>query len=79
VISQFNLGLLNAVVCSQVRELQETISARTIAPEISSRNARVAALQKRWDRLRVGLDHRSFRTSVGLINPGHASAVRFLR
>jgi len=27
-----------------------------IALEISSRNARVAALQKRWDRLRAGLD-----------------------
>jgi hypothetical protein len=38
-----------------VRELQETISAGTIALEISSRNTRVAALQKRWDRLRAGL------------------------
>jgi hypothetical protein len=28
----------------------------TIALEISSRNAGVAALQKRWDRLRAGLD-----------------------
>jgi hypothetical protein len=36
--------------------LQETISAGTIALEISSRNARVAALQKRWDRLRSALD-----------------------
>jgi hypothetical protein len=27
-----------------------------IALEISSRNARVAALQKRWDRLRAGLE-----------------------
>jgi len=27
-----------------------------IALEISSRNVRVAALQKRWDRLRAGLD-----------------------
>jgi hypothetical protein len=32
------------------------LSAGTIALEISSRNARVAALQKRWDRLRAGLD-----------------------
>jgi hypothetical protein len=29
---------------------------RLIALEISGRNARVAALQKRWDRLRAGLD-----------------------
>jgi hypothetical protein len=32
------------------------LSAGTIALEISSRNARVAALQKRWDRLRAGVD-----------------------
>jgi hypothetical protein len=36
--------------------LQETLSASTIALEISSRNARVAALQERWDRLRSGLE-----------------------
>jgi hypothetical protein len=29
---------------------------RLIALEISSRNSRVAALQKHWDRLRSGLD-----------------------
>jgi hypothetical protein len=33
-----------------------TLSAATIALEISSRNARIVALQKRWDRLRAGLD-----------------------
>ena len=48
--------LLNAVVCSRVRGLQETISAATITLEISSRNARVQALQKRWDHLRASLD-----------------------
>ena len=32
------------------------VSAATLALEISSRNARVAALQKRWDRLRASLD-----------------------
>jgi len=48
--------MLNAVVCSRIRELQEALSAATIALEISSRNARIAALQKRWDRLRAGLD-----------------------
>jgi hypothetical protein len=37
--------LTNAKVRSRVRELQETLSASTIALEISSRNARVAALQ----------------------------------
>jgi hypothetical protein len=36
------------VVCSRVREPQEALSAATIALEISSRNARVAALQDRW-------------------------------
>jgi hypothetical protein len=48
--------VLNAVVCSRVRELQGALSAGTIALEISSRNARVAALRKRWDRLRARLD-----------------------
>jgi hypothetical protein len=32
----------------------ENLSAATIALEISSRNSRVAALQKRWDRMRAG-------------------------
>jgi hypothetical protein len=49
-------GTADADLCSRIRELQETLSAGTIALEISSRNARVAALQKRWDRLRVGLE-----------------------
>lgn len=40
----------------RVRELQETLSAGTIALEISSRNARVQALQNRWDRMREGLE-----------------------
>jgi hypothetical protein len=35
---------------------QAELSAATIALEISSRNSRVAALPKRWDRLRAGLD-----------------------
>jgi hypothetical protein len=38
---------LNAVVCSRVHELREALPATTIALEIPSRNARVAALQKR--------------------------------
>src|ERR1019366_1421104 len=48
--------VLNAVVCSRVRELQEALSAGMIALAISSRNSLVAALQKCWDRLRAGLD-----------------------
>jgi hypothetical protein len=43
-------------VCARIRQIQETLSAGTIALEISSRNARVAALQGRWDRMRAGLD-----------------------
>jgi hypothetical protein len=35
------------VVCSLVHEPQEALSAGTIAIEISSRNARVQALQNR--------------------------------
>jgi hypothetical protein len=44
------------MVCSRVRELREALSASTIALEISSRDARVAALQTRWDRPCAGLD-----------------------
>jgi hypothetical protein len=47
--------VLNAVVCSRVRGLREAPSAATIALEISSRNARVLEVQKRWDGLRSGL------------------------
>jgi hypothetical protein len=43
-------------VCSRIAELQEAISVEVIALEISSRNARVTSLQKRWDRLRDGLN-----------------------
>jgi hypothetical protein len=44
------------VVCSRIRELQDALAAATIALEISNRNSRVMALQKRRDRLRAGLD-----------------------
>ena len=47
--------LLNAVVCSRVSELKETLSARTIVLEISSRNARIQALQDRWLTLRAAI------------------------
>jgi hypothetical protein len=45
------------MICSRVRELQETSSEAVISLEISTRNARrVEALQKRWERLRKALD-----------------------
>jgi hypothetical protein len=50
------IPLTNAVVCSRVREPQEALSAATIALDISTRNSRVAALQKRRDRLRAGIE-----------------------
>ena len=46
-------------VCSRIRELPETLSAGTIALEISSRNARVQMLQNRWDRMRRVIDERA--------------------
>jgi len=44
------------VLRSRQSRRSSALSAGTIALEISSRNARVAALQTRWDRLRAGLD-----------------------
>src|ERR1017187_1893107 len=49
--------LTNAKVCARIRELQETLSAGTIA--LSSRNARLQALQNRWDRMRRVIDERA--------------------
>jgi hypothetical protein len=48
--------LTNADICSRLAELHLTLAAGTIALEISSRNARVQALQDRWDRMRTGLN-----------------------
>jgi hypothetical protein len=48
--------LTDEKVRERLRELRETLSAKTIALEISRRNARVAALQHRWDQLRARLD-----------------------
>jgi hypothetical protein len=45
--------LLNAVVCKRVRELQEALSAGTIAQEITAVSQ---PSKKRWDRLSAGLD-----------------------
>jgi hypothetical protein len=47
---------LNGSAHLRVHELQEALSAAMIALDISSRKGRVAALQKRWDRLRARLD-----------------------
>ena len=49
------------IACSnlRIREIQETLSAGTIALEISSRNARVQMLQNRWDRMRRVIDERA--------------------
>jgi hypothetical protein len=41
--------------CSRVRELHEALSVAANPHAISSRNARVEALEKRWNRLRAGL------------------------
>lgn len=54
--------LKNAEICSRLLEIREAISANTIQLEISDRNARVKALQDRWDRLRRVIDERA--TSV---------------
>ena len=46
----------NVRVCARIRELQQTLAEATIALEISNRNARVKALQERWDWLRAAID-----------------------
>jgi hypothetical protein len=64
------------VVCSRVRELQEALSAAIVAFEISSRNERLAALQRRWDRLRVGLDLMLQERGADVVDPpGGASGM----
>jgi hypothetical protein len=69
-------ALLNAVVCARVRGLQDALSADTIALEISSRNARVLTLQKRWDRLRAGLDLILDQRAADMVDvPGGASGL----
>src|SRR5512132_4394383 len=51
--------LKNVHISARVKELQETIAAGTIALESSSRNARVQALQDRWDKLRQVIKERA--------------------
>src|SRR5260370_1393375 len=46
----------NPGVCSRVCELHEALAERIVEVEISNRNVRVAALQKRWDRLSKAFD-----------------------
>src|ERR1019366_8715419 len=57
--------LTNADLCARIRELQETLSAGTIALEISSRNARVQALQHRWDKMRQVITERAAHYAKG--------------
>jgi hypothetical protein len=49
----------NEGVSARIAALQATLSAGTIALEISSRNARVQALQNRWDLLRQVITERA--------------------
>jgi hypothetical protein len=51
--------LRNANIRSRVAQIQVDLSAGTIALEISSRNARVQALQERWDRMRRVIEQRA--------------------
>jgi hypothetical protein len=51
--------LRNSDVCSRVAQLQAELSAGTIRLEISSRNARVQALQDRWDQMRQVIEQRA--------------------
>jgi Terminase small subunit len=51
--------LRNANIRSRVAQIQAELSVGTIALEISNRNARVRALQDRWDRMRQVIDQRA--------------------
>jgi hypothetical protein len=51
--------LRNPNIRSRVAQIQAELSAGTIAFEISSRNARVQALQDRWDRMRRVIEQRA--------------------
>jgi hypothetical protein len=48
--------LRNPSIRGRIRELQEAVSADVISLEITARNSRAKALQKRWHGLRAGLD-----------------------
>jgi phage terminase small subunit len=50
--------LRNVQVCARVRAIRERVSAATIAVEISSRNARIQALQTRWEKMRQVIEER---------------------
>jgi hypothetical protein len=51
--------LTSTNIRSRVAQIQVELSAGTIALEISSRNARVRALQNRWDRMRQVIEQRA--------------------
>jgi hypothetical protein len=55
---------------------RKAISSQVIALEISTRNSRVTALQKRWDRLRSGLELILDQRGAQMANiPGGASGM----
>ena len=66
----------NDKVCARVRELQTTIAAGVIALEISSRNARVQALQDLFDRARQVIDARAKDKTMAAV-PGGATGLLF--
>jgi hypothetical protein len=66
--------LRNVQVCARVRAIRERVSAATIALEISSRNARVQALQTRRDKMRQVIEERG--ASEKYSEPGHGSQKR---
>jgi hypothetical protein len=51
--------LRNANIRARVAQIPAELSVGTIALEISSRNARVRALQDRWDRMRQVIEERA--------------------
>jgi hypothetical protein len=69
-------GTTDADLCFLDLRTPEHHFRRLIALEISGRNARVAALQKRWDRLRAGLDLVLDQRGAGMADPpGGASGI----
>jgi HAMP domain-containing protein len=62
--------LTNASICGRIAELRETLAAGTIALEIGNRNARVTALQSRWNRMRQVIDERAASPEFGDVPGG---------
>ena len=62
--------LRNANIRSRVAQIQAELSAGTIELEISSRNARVQALQDRWDRMRRVIELRAVSSDFAKVPGG---------